>query len=129
MQSVRAGDEIIHARSFVLATGKFVAGGITAREEFRESVFDLPVWLEQLGEIFTTADALTLTDPLRTERQALLHAGVHTDAQQRPVDRAGDVVYENVFVAGTVRSEWSTAAAGLGSCAEDGWNAGVNARS
>ena len=67
--------------------------------------------------------------PRRTAYQPLLHAGVHTDAQHRPINRARDVVYENVFVAGTVRADWAAAASSLGTCAEDGWTAGVSASS
>jgi anaerobic glycerol-3-phosphate dehydrogenase len=127
VQSVRTAADRISAQAFVLASGKWVGGGISADAEFRESVFDLPVWLEQLGDVFTAADALPLTDPVRTEPQPLLSAGVHTDAEQRPVNRAGDVVYSNVFVAGSVRADWSVMNAGLGHCAEDGWTAGTKA--
>ena len=123
--SLRVGDDVIQAGSFVLATGKYLAGGITTHDEFGEAVFDLPVWLEQLGDVFTAPDALPLTDPVRTSRQSLLYAGVHTNEQQCPVDRADAVVFQNLFVAGTVRAGWATAATSLGVCAEDGWRAGV----
>jgi anaerobic glycerol-3-phosphate dehydrogenase len=125
VQTVRYGNETISARSFVLATGKFVAGGVSAAEMFRESVFDLPIWLEQLGDVFTTPEPLRLTDPVRTRHQPLLSAGVHADAHFRPLNRAQDVVYQNVFVAGTVRAGWHTAQSGLGHCAENGWSAGL----
>lgn len=125
--SVRTPDQSISARSFVLATGKFIGGGISGNSEFTEGVFDLPVWLEQLGDVFSAADALPLTDPVRSEEQVLLGAGVHTDERLRPVNRALDVVYENVFAAGTVRAGWNTAQAGLGHCAEEGWMAGMSA--
>jgi glycerol-3-phosphate dehydrogenase subunit B len=125
--ALRVGDQVLTARSFVLATGKFLGGGVTSDEEFREPVFDLPIWLEQLGDVYISADALSLTDPVRTADQPLLQTGVHADEQQRPVDRARDVIYENVFVAGTIRTGWPSAASSLGSCAEDGWQAGVSA--
>lgn len=122
--SVRIANETIQSSSFVLATGKFAGGGITADTELREIVFDLPVWVEQLGDVYTAVDALPLTDPVRHDSQPLLGAGVHTDATLRPVDRAGDVVYQNVFAAGSVRAGWHAALAGLGHCAQDGWIAG-----
>jgi glycerol-3-phosphate dehydrogenase subunit B len=125
--SVRVGAEVIDARSFVLATGKFVGGGIATNETFRETVFDLPIWMEQLGDVFTAPDALPLTDPVRTADQPLMQAGVHTDDEQRPIDRARAVVYQNVFVAGTVCAGWATAATTLGACAEAGWRAGTMA--
>lgn len=125
--AVRVGERTVTARSFVLATGKFLGGGIEATDEFREPVFGLPVWVEQLGDVFTAPDALPLTDPVRTADQPLLAAGVQTDDRQRPIGRAQEVVFENVFVAGTVRSGWTAAAARMGDCAEDGWAAGVSA--
>lgn len=127
VEHLTVGEEIVRARSFVLATGKYLGGGIAAETEFRETVFGLPVWLEQLGDVFTAPDSLTLTDPVRTSDQPLLSAGVHADEDHRPVDRAHDVVYENVFVAGTIRADWATAGRGLGDCAEDGWSAGARA--
>jgi glycerol-3-phosphate dehydrogenase subunit B len=127
VKSLRVNDQTILARSFVLATGKFAAGGVVAGDEFQETVFDIPIWQQQLGDVFTVPDPLPLTDPVRTETQPLLRAGVQTDAMLRPVNRAQDVVYQNVFVAGTIRAGWNVADSGLGRCAEDGWTAGLNA--
>lgn len=121
-----AGD-VVHARTFVLASGKFVGGGITSDGAFREPIFDCPVWVDHLGEIFEEADALNLTDAVRTEEQPLLKAGVHANAGHRPVDRGGDVVYANVLVAGSIRAGWSADTHGAGDAAQDGWNAGLEA--
>ena len=125
--SVMLNNEPLAASSFVLATGKYLAGGISADGEFRETVLDCPVWVDHVGETFETADSLMLTDAERTEEQPLLHAGVHADEAHRPVNRIGDVVYENVFVAGTVRYGWDALSHGAGDCATDGWAAGQQA--
>ena len=127
VERIAVGEETVTARNVVLATGKYLGGGIQANEEFRESVLGLPVWLEQLGDVFTSPDALTLTDPVRTADQPLMSAGVHVNDEGKPVDRARDVVYDNVFVAGTVRADWTAAGRGLGHSAEDGWLAGERA--
>ena len=124
---VHVGDQIIQAGRFVLATGKFTAGGIAGQGTLRESVFDLPVWIEHLGDVFTEPVALPLTDPVRTEPQPLLEAGVQCNEEQRPVNRSGDVVLTNVFVAGSIRAGRQAAHAGLGHCAQDGWTAGSRA--
>lgn len=129
VHTLRVGNESITAHSFVLATGKFTAGGLSATDVFQESVLDLPIWLEHLGDIYTAPDPLPLTDPVRSEHQPLLLAGVQTDEMQRPVDRSRAVVFENVFAAGTIRAGWSAADSGLGHCSHDGWTAGVNAAS
>ena len=119
--------DVVRARTFILATGKYAAGGIEANGAFREPALDCPVWVNHLGEAFEEADALMLTDPVRTEDQPLLRAGVHTNSDQHPVNRTGDVVYRNVIIAGSIRAEWSTSSHGIGHAAEDGWNAGMRA--
>lgn len=125
--SLQVNGVAYEARSFVLTTGKYLAGGISADGEFREGLLNCPVWVEHVGETFETADSLMLTDAVRTEEQPLLRAGVHVDEEQRPVNRIGDVVYENVFVAGTVRDGWDVMSHGAGDCAMDGWQAGERA--
>ena len=127
VHDVRVNGDVVTANSFILATGKYTAGGIVTSGEFRESVFDFPIWLEHLGDIFSAPDPLPLTDPVRTEEQPLLRAGVHTDDGLRPVDRTGRPLFANVFAAGTIRAGWDAALSGLGNCAEDGWSAGLNA--
>ena len=119
--------DVVAGRVFVLATGKYAAGGIEAETEFREPALACPVWLEHLGENFERVDALLLTNAERTDEQPLLSAGVHADDEQRPVSPTGDVFYDNVFVAGTVRAGWSVATHSMGDAATDGWAAGVRA--
>ena len=127
VHDVRIDSDVVSAKSFVLATGKYIAGGVEAETVFRENVFDLPVWVEHLGNVFLSPDPLPLTDPVRTEDQPLLVVGVHTNDGAQPVDRTERVIYDNVFVAGTIRAGWSATQTGLGTCAQDGWNAGVSA--
>ena len=124
VDTLRVGSDVVGGRAFVLATGKFVAGGLLTADSFQESVFDLPIWLQQMGDVYTAPDALPLTDPVRTEPQPLLQVGVQTDSSLRPIDRANGVIYRNVFAAGTIRAGWSAAGSGLGDCAADGWRAG-----
>lgn len=128
-----AGVDVVRTRerpeggTYVLASGKFLSGGIEANGSFREPVFDCPVWIERLDAVFEEPDSLMLTEAVRTEAQPLMAAGVQTDDEQRPVNRAGDVVHPNVFVAGSIRAGWTSATHGMGECAQDGWNAGMRA--
>ncbi len=115
----------IEARTFVLATGKFLAGGIRADDAFEEPALGCPVWVEHLAGVFDAPERLTLTHPDRRATQSLLRAGVATDPDRRPVDRRGVVVHENVVVAGSVRSDVDPSTLGLGHAAEDGWRAGL----
>jgi len=124
--AVVTGPDLTHryaAESFVLATGRYLGGGITAsplsdrvevahgqalREaELAEPALGCDVWVNHLGERFTKVEPVTLTDPVRNEPQALLRAGVHVDSRGRPVSRLDRVRYANVVARGSVIAETS----------------------
>jgi len=115
------------AAAVVLATGKFVGGGIAAGPALREPVLDLPVWVDRLGERFREAAPLLTTELTRSGAQALLGAGVRTDARGRPLDEQGGVLLENVRVAGGARHGRESAALGLGDAAAEGWQMALSA--
>jgi glycerol-3-phosphate dehydrogenase subunit B len=118
----------VHARSFVLATGKYIAGGITATVEFEERTLGCDVALERFARtIDDPGAALMLTDPVRTEPQPVLAAGVRIDIDGRPLTASNDVYLSNVFVAGSVRAGVETAELGLGRAMHQGWSAGERA--
>lgn len=118
----------VSADGFVLATGKYIAGGITAELEFEEPALGCDVALERFARtIDDPGAALVLTDPERSEPQPVLYAGVRVDSERRPLTPADDVFLSNVFVAGSVRAGAETATLGLGAAARDGWDAGARA--
>lgn len=121
---------VLAARSFVLATGKFLGGGITAEAEFEESTLGCDVAIERFARtIDDPAAALMFTDPVRTATQPVLSVGVRADAEGRPLGPSDDVYLANVFVAGSVRAGVEAASLGLGAAAHDGWAAGARAAS
>ncbi len=122
-----ADGRALPAGAVVLATGKFVAGGIAAAPGLREPALGLPVWLDRLGERFREAAPLLTTELARTGVQPLLAAGIRADARGRPTGERGELVLENVRVAGAVRSGVDTAALGLGAAAADGWRMALSA--
>lgn len=95
---LRDGTEV-KGSSFVLASGRFVAGGITRRERCREPLFDLP--------LVTSAGALESEsfEPLVRERPSDIHplltAGVSVGGDLRPL-REGRVAFENLYASGMV---------------------------
>ncbi|MGH7463998.1 MAG: glycerol-3-phosphate dehydrogenase subunit GlpB, partial [Longimicrobiales bacterium] len=118
----------VAARAIVLATGKYIGGGISAGVEFEESALGCDVALERFARtIDDPAASLMLTDPVRTEPQPVLSAGVRVDGDGRPLSPSGDVLLSNVFVAGSVRAGVETGTLGLGAAAHDGWAAGARA--
>ncbi|NJD10062.1 MAG: FAD-dependent oxidoreductase [Gemmatimonadetes bacterium] len=106
------------AAAFVLATGRFVGGGIAAADggeevdvargqalreaSLVERALGCDVWIEHLGDRFREVQPVPLTDPVRAEPQALLRAGVHVDAAGRPRDVQDQVRYRNVTARGAV---------------------------
>lgn len=122
------GTRGIAAPVYVLATGRYVGGGITAAPRFIETVFDLDVAPEVEGRrIDDATDSRRLTLPPPLTGGPLFEAGIRTVADGRPATRTGDVALRNVVVAGSVRAGASTITLGLGTAAHDGWTAGEHA--
>lgn len=122
------GTVVIRAAAFVLATGRFIGGGITAGERFVESALDTVLAVEGLTQhALAPAASLALTRADRSAAQPVLGIGVPTDDGGRPVAANGDLALHNVFVAGTIRCRAETAERGLGGSASDGWRAGTHA--
>src|SRR5690606_37959754 len=80
-------------RAVVLASGRYVGGGIERADRCREQVFDLPVDLHAPGEA---------TAFLHLRPQPAFAAGVRVDAALRPLDRDGRPRAANLFAAGSV---------------------------
>ena len=131
VQSVLAttadGDVTLSAGSFVLASGKFIGGGISTNGKLREIALGCPLWIEHAGETFEHGEPLALTNADRREEQPLLAAGVTVNAEGRPIDRANVIVYDNVWAVGTVCRGGEAPAYGLGHAATEGWAAGERA--
>lgn len=122
------GTHTAHASCVVLATGKFIGGGVAADTAFVETALGCDVALHRFDRRFDDASAsLLLTAKLRAGTQPLLEIGVRADAEARPVSDTGDVVYSNVFIAGSIRADTAAPLLGLGHAATDGWNAGTRA--
>jgi glycerol-3-phosphate dehydrogenase subunit B len=118
----------IQSSTVVLATGKYLGGGISAHARFVDSALQMPVEAERGGRSYPDpADSLALTDAVWLGPQPMLTVGVRSDDEGRPVTKAGDVIFRNVVVAGSVRAGTETASLGLGNAARDGWEAGRRA--
>jgi glycerol-3-phosphate dehydrogenase subunit B len=84
----------------VLATGKFIGGGIEWTGRLREPIFDLPVFVDgRYAEGLCEADLLT---DRFTSEQRIFSAGLKVDHNLRPLSPEGHVVYTNVMAAGGV---------------------------
>ena len=82
----------INARAFILATGSFVGGGLTAtRETILENIFNLPVHKSGPRETWFNNDYFS-------QNHGIGKAGIMADVSMRPAGCA----WKNVFVCGSI---------------------------
>ncbi|TXT57453.1 MAG: hypothetical protein BAJATHORv1_10155 [Candidatus Thorarchaeota archaeon] len=121
----------ISATSTILATGKFIGGGIKGTESgFKESIFNL----DTVDLNYNPTDDLRpqkLTDRVNVqyEGHAVFSVGVPVDRYFRPINYDSQVVYENVFAAGSVLAGYNylVEKSGLGVGLTTGYTTGLNA--
>jgi len=92
----------IFAHKFILASGSFLAGGLTKLGEFKESIFGLEVFSNShpIGKIFTEKlTGLNISAP-----HPVFSLGVKTSSDQRPIGSDARIVFENLFAAGSILS-------------------------
>jgi glycerol-3-phosphate dehydrogenase subunit B len=124
------GREVV-ARSWVLATGRFVGGGIERRGELREPVLGLPV-LASEGPFadptvrFAGRAPSTLTNRDSRAPQPLLAAGLRIDGELHPLDAEDRPVHPRIYAAGAVVGGHDPASdgTGMGVAMFTGWLAG-----
>jgi glycerol-3-phosphate dehydrogenase subunit B len=133
-RGARVGAREVTARSWVLATGRFVGGGIARRGELLEPVLGLPVLasegpFSEAGAHLAARPPGTLTARDSRAPQPLLAAGLRVDAGLRPLDAEGRVIHERLFAAGAVVGGHDQASdgTGMGVAILTGWLAGRSA--
>lgn len=116
--------EVIRPDAVVLATGKFIGGGIERDGRFTETVLGLPVFsgatplaAEYIGEL--------LSDRMLAD-QVAFRAGVQVDGSLRPLEHSGRPVHPRLFAAGAVIGGYdpSSDKTGLGVAIFTGYLAG-----
>jgi glycerol-3-phosphate dehydrogenase subunit B len=120
-------DRTVNPDGVVVATGRFISGGITKQGVLREAIFGLPVYVgsqsvgrQYLGQWLSAQFA---------DEQRLFRAGIRIDKELRPLDFNGDPFNARVYAAGSVIGGYDPAAdkTGLGVAAFTGFLAGENA--
>ncbi len=119
----------VSAPAWVLATGRFVGGGIERWGRLEEPALGLPVQAAEgrEGGIHLAArPAASLTARDRRAAQPLLSAGLRTDPSLRPLDERDAPVHPRLFAAGAVVGghEQATDGTGLGVAILTGYLAG-----
>lgn len=97
----------LRASAFILAGGKYLGGGIKRRREWREPLFNLPVWME--GKPLKRQPMLQATRRNPAENQPFLSAGLRINSFAQPLDGDGQVAYDNLFAAGAILTGFNPA--------------------
>ncbi len=83
------------ADRYILATGRFMGGGLKAdREKVSEVVFNLPVSFDEAVEKWF-GDSFFDEHPIH-------RVGLRIDSSFRPIDQSGEPILENVWVLGRI---------------------------
>lgn len=115
------GGRALPADAFVLATGRFIGGGLVKQRRTHEPLLGLGVFWE--GEEAARSRRLPRLEYL--EPGPAFQAGLSTDQQLRPLDSEGRVAYENLRAAGAVLGGWDEGGEmGFGVPLLTGWLAG-----
>lgn len=89
------GEGEVEAQAVVLATGGLAGGALELEDQgLQERIFHLPVQLPP------NPDDWTHPEWLSPEGQPLSQAGVSADVRLRPLGRDGQVLFDNLFLAG-----------------------------
>jgi len=104
-------EEVIAARSVILATGRFMGGGLKAdRHIVRESLFDLPVHQPEGRAHWHREDFLD------RRGHAVNRAGLEIDPAFHPLGPSGQPVHRRLFAAGSIlaHQDWMRMKCGSG---------------
>lgn len=117
----------IEPQAVILATGRYIGGGIRWERRPAETVFGLPV---RVGDDFpeeAPPSHFALADP--RSRQPVFEAGVAVGDDLRPLGPGGQVAYGNLTAAGAVLAGHDDGAerGGIGMGLVTGWIAGRSA--
>jgi glycerol-3-phosphate dehydrogenase subunit B len=114
---VRVGERAVLAESWVLATGRFIGGGIARHGALEEPLLGLPVQASESGASgvhLARRPPATLTVRERRAAQPLLAAGLRVDPSLRPLGAGGFAAHPRLFAAGSVIGGHEAAADGTG---------------
>ena len=116
-----APDTTVRAKAVLLATGRFLSGGLVGCREkgVLEPLLGLPVTAPQSREDWHSDDYFDLAG------HGINRAGLAVDRQFRPVGADGKPVYANLFAAGAILAgqDWVREKSGAGISLASAWKA------
>jgi len=106
-----AGEQTILSNGIILATGRFVGGGLSAdRKRIHETIFNLPVCQPE-GRVKWHRD-----DLLDLQGHLINRAGLEIDDHFRPLNIKGYPAFNKLFAAGSIlaHQDWKRMKCGVG---------------
>ncbi len=103
----------LRAKSFILATGKYLSGGIRYRQSaqggvepksFKENLFGLPLFCD--GRPLEDFVLSKLFQASMAQAQAVFRVGLKTNVHGQVLNREARPVFDNVFAAGRILQGW-----------------------
>ncbi len=116
----------VRAKNYILATGKFIGGGINSENPIVEKIFKLPIFIE--GRCIKDIPPYKLFKDEVFASHPIFSAGVRINKNLQPLDENMNVVYDNLFSAGGIIGGYNyiVEKSGLGVCLITGFLAGKN---
>jgi len=120
----RDTEYILSPEAVVLASGKFIGGGLTHEGRLREAILGLPLWL---GDVRITGESVRdLSQERFTAPQPFLAIGLRTDGNLRPLGKDGQAAYKNLWAAGAILQghDYTAGCGNLGAALVNGYRIG-----
>jgi glycerol-3-phosphate dehydrogenase subunit B len=117
-------DHVFDFDKVILASGRFIGGGIVKSDDIKEAVFGLPVFAGDTP--VTDAFVGNLVQRKYLGDHDLFKVGIHIDQVMRPLNRWEEPVFENLHAAGSLLGGYGAASdgSGTGVALLSGWVAG-----
>lgn len=102
VRDARGEESVVMAKAYILATGKFIGGGIKKTNEFREAIFDLPLFA--MGHAVSPHTRISKLLDLRVrQKQPIMDVGILTNETGHPIERTARLPkFENLKACGHV---------------------------
>src|SRR5262249_16686394 len=104
VKSLRIHDEDerirLNAGAVILASGKYLGGGVTRFQAFKEPIFNLPLFNGR--KRLTDQSLMDLSARHSEEKQDFLAVGVRINSRGQALDEDGRPLFDNLFAAGSV---------------------------
>ena len=111
LRAARVGDRAWDADAFVLATGRFIGGGLVKSRLMREPLLDLAVYYQ--GEPIDAAYGV-LRHLEYVDSEPAFRTGLLTDGELRPIGADGQPPFANLWAAGSILGGYDSVGGGCG---------------